>query len=99
MQFIEPGSFALIHSLKLLLMVVVGGAGFFFGPMLGAAVVILLPELLRFTEGYYLIIYSALVIVLMVFSPQGLIGLGQKIWNQFRPRHETRRDMKKGFQL
>ncbi|KRW93473.1 branched-chain amino acid ABC transporter permease [Paracoccus sp. MKU1] len=98
-QFIEPGSFALIHSLKLLLMVVVGGAGFFFGPMLGAAVVILLPELLRFTEGYYLIIYSALVIVLMVFSPQGLIGLGQKIWNQFRPRHETRRDMKKGFQL
>ncbi len=98
-QFIEPGSFALIHSLKLLLMVVVGGAGFFFGPMLGAAVVILLPELLRFTEGYYLIIYSLLVIVLMVFSPSGLIGLGQKIWQSFRPRHEERRDMKKGFQL
>src|SRR3546814_3088618 len=39
-QFIEPGSFAIIHSLKLLLMVVVGGSGFFFGPMLGAAVVI-----------------------------------------------------------
>ena len=36
-QFIEPGSFALIHSLRILLMVVVGGAGFFFGPMLGAA--------------------------------------------------------------
>lgn len=98
-QFIEPGSFALIHSLKLLLMVVVGGAGFFFGPMLGAAVVILLPELLRFTEGYYLIIYSLLVIVLMVFSPNGLIGLGQRIWLAFRPRHEERRDMKKGFQL
>src|SRR5690606_21322681 len=67
-QFIEPGSFAIIHSLKLLLMVVVGGSGFFFGPMLGAAVVILLPEILRFTEGYYLIIYALLVIVLMVYS-------------------------------
>ncbi|MCB5204407.1 branched-chain amino acid ABC transporter permease [Neorhizobium sp. T786] len=98
-QFIEPGSFALIHSLKLLLMVVVGGSGFFFGPMLGAAVVILLPEVLRFTEGYYLIIYSFLVIVLMVYSPNGLIGLGHKIIDKLRPRHEARRDMQQGAQL
>ncbi|KQQ75211.1 ABC transporter permease [Rhizobium sp. Leaf321] len=98
-QFIEPSSFGLIHSLKILLIVVVGGSGFFFGPMLGAAVVILLPELLRFTEGYYLIIYSTLVIVLMVFSPTGLIGAGQKLTEKFRPRHEARRDLKEGVQL
>lgn len=98
-QFIEPGSFALVHSLKLLLMVVVGGSGFFFGPMLGAAVVILLPEVLRFTEGYYLIIYALLVIVLMVFSPNGLIGLGQKAIDRIRPRHEARRDLQQGAQL
>ncbi|MCM2402625.1 branched-chain amino acid ABC transporter permease [Rhizobium sp. S153] len=98
-QFIEPGSFALIHSLKLLLMVVVGGSGFFFGPMLGAAVVILLPELLRFTEGYYLIIYAAMVIVLMVYSPNGLIGLGQRIAEKLKPRHEARRDLQQGVQL
>ena len=98
-QFIEPGSFALVHSLKLLLMVVVGGSGFFFGPMLGAAVVILLPEVLRFTEGYYLIIYALLVIVLMVYSPNGLIGLGQKAIDRIRPRHEARRDLQQGAQL
>lgn len=98
-QFIEPGSFGLIHSLKLLLMVVVGGSGFFFGPMLGAAVVILLPEVLRFTEGYYLIIYSFLVIVLMVYSPNGLIGLGHKIWDRFKPRTEARADLQQGVQL
>lgn len=98
-QFIEPSSFGLIHSLKLLLMVVVGGSGFFFGPMLGAAVVILLPEVLRFTEGYYLIIYSFLVIVLMVYSPSGLIGLGQKLVEKVKPRHEARRDLKQGVQL
>ncbi len=98
-QFIEPGSFALIHSLKLLLMVVVGGSGLFFGPMLGAAVVILLPELLRFTEGYYLIIYAALVIVLMVYSPNGLIGLGIKLYEKFKPKQEERRDLKQGVQL
>lgn len=98
-QFIEPGSFALIHSLKLLLMVVVGGAGFFLGPMLGAAVVIILPEFLRFTEGYYLMIYAFLVIVLMVYSPSGLIGLGEKLWNRFRTKPEVRKDMAKGAQL
>jgi len=98
-QFIEPGSFALIHSLKLLLMVVVGGAGFFFGPMLGAAIVILMPEVLRFTEGYYLIIYALLVIVLMVYSPNGLMGLGGKLIARFRPQREVRRDMVQGAQL
>jgi branched-chain amino acid transport system permease protein len=91
-QFIEPGSFGLIHSLKLLLMVVVGGAGYFFGPFLGAAIVILLPELLRVTEGYYLIIYSALVIVLMVYSPSGLIGAGDRLVARFR-RTELRKDL------
>jgi branched-chain amino acid transport system permease protein len=98
-QFIEPGSFSLIHSLKILLMVVVGGAGFYYGPMLGAAVVILLPEFLRFTEGYYLMIYAFLVIVLMVYSPAGLIGLGGKIMQRLRPQTEVRKDMKKGAQL
>lgn len=98
-QFIEPGSFALGHSLRILLMVVVGGAGFFFGPLLGAAVVIILPEVMRFTEGYYLMIYAAAVIVLMVFCPSGLIGLGRSIVDRFRPRTEARADLKQGAQL
>ncbi len=98
-QFIEPGSFAVGHSLRILLMVVVGGAGFFFGPVLGAAVVILLPEVMRFTEGYDLMIYAAAVIVLMVFCPSGLIGLARRVRDQFRPRTEVRADMKQGAQL
>lgn len=98
-QFIEPNAFALVHSLKILLMVIVGGAGFFFGPVLGAAVVILLPEFLRFTEGYYLIIYSAVVILLMIYSPSGLMGIGEKLMSQLRPKQQVRKDMAKGAQL
>lgn len=98
-QFIEPNSFALGHSLRLLLMVIVGGSGFFFGPMLGAAVVILLPEFLRFTQGYYLMIYAAFVIVLMVYSPTGLMGLGQRIIAKFKPKREDRKDMDEGTKL
>lgn len=98
-QFIEPGSFALVHSLRILLMVVVGGAGFFFSPMLGAAVVILLPEVLRFTEGYYLIIYATAVIVLMVFCPSGLIGLYGRLRDRLLPKRRERSDMATGPQL
>lgn len=98
-QFIEPGSFALVHSLRILLMVVVGGAGCFFGPILGSAVVILLPEVLRFTQGYYLLIYSGLVIVLMVFCPAGLIGLCGRVRDRLWPRRTVRGDMRQGSQL
>jgi branched-chain amino acid transport system permease protein len=98
-QFIEPGSFGLAHSLRILLMVVVGGAGFFFGPFLGAGIVILLPELLRFTEGYYLIIYSALVIVMLIFVPSGMIGIWGRIRDRFIVRPVARADLQQGAQL
>lgn len=98
-QFIEPGSFGLHHSLRILLMVVVGGSGYFFGPFVGAMVVILLPEMLRFTEGYYLIIYSALVIVMLIFVPSGLIGIGKQVRERFWPKRQVRADMIEGAQL
>ena len=99
-QYIDPNSFNLTISLKILLMVVVGGAGYFYGPLLGAAIVILLPEFLRFTEGYYLMLYAASVIVLMVFSPRGLMGLGERIHASVtRPGAEARKDIGQGAQL
>jgi branched-chain amino acid transport system permease protein len=88
-QFIDPTPFALGLSLNLLLMVVVGGSGYFFGPFLGAIVAVLLPEWLRFTEGFYLMGYALLVIILMVFCPAGLLGLVDRL---FRPTPKSAAD-------
>jgi branched-chain amino acid transport system permease protein len=74
-EFIDPAPFALGPSLIFLLMVVIGGSGSFLGPFVGAAVAVLLPEWLRFAEGYYLLIYAVMVIVLMAFCPTGIVGL------------------------
>lgn len=82
-QFIEPGSFSLNMSFNLLLMVIVGGSGRFFGPFVGALIAVLLPEWMRIAEGYYLIVYAMLVMVLMVFCPTGVLGLFEKA---FRPK-------------
>jgi branched-chain amino acid transport system permease protein len=78
-QFIEPGSFALNLSFNLLLMVIVGGSGYFFGPFVGALVAVLLPEWMRVAEGYYLIVYAALIMVMMAFCPSGLLGLVERL--------------------
>jgi branched-chain amino acid transport system permease protein len=74
-QFIEPGSFALGLSFNLLLMVIVGGSGYFSGPFVGALIAVLLPEWMRVAQGYYLIVYAVLVMVLMRFCPSGILGL------------------------
>ena len=69
-ELIDPAPFALGPSLLFLLMVVVGGSGTLLGPFVGAAVAVLLPEWLRFAQGYYLMFYAALVIVLMMLLPE-----------------------------
>lgn len=82
-EFVDPTPFTILLSLNLLMMVIVGGSGFFFGPMLGALLAVLLPEWLRITEGYYLILYALFVMVMLVWSPAGLLGLADQ-WLQRR---------------
>jgi branched-chain amino acid transport system permease protein len=74
-EYVDPSSFSLDLSLQLLMMVIVGGAGFFAGPYLGAAIAVLLPEMLRFTDAYYLLLYAGFVMILMIISPTGLLGI------------------------
>jgi branched-chain amino acid transport system permease protein len=78
-EFVDPTPFTLALSLDILMMVIVGGAGFFFGPCLGAIIAVLLPEWLRFTQGFYLILYALLVMVLLVYSPTGLLGILDRV--------------------
>ena len=46
----------------------------------------LLPEWLRIAQGYYLIIYAMLVMVLMMFCPTGIIGLGERLISHLRQK-------------
>jgi branched-chain amino acid transport system permease protein len=73
--YIDPGAYTLDRSIQFLMMVVMGGLGRFEGPFIGAVVVTVLPELLRASEGFYLIIYAAAVVLMMLFMPKGLIGV------------------------
>jgi branched-chain amino acid transport system permease protein len=85
-QYIDPVPFSLSLSLDLLMMVIVGGAGFFFGPFLGAMIAVLLPEWLRFTEGYYLMLYAIAVILLLIYSPTGILGILDRFLTERRTK-------------
>ena len=78
-QFIEPAPFTVGASIMMYLMVVVGGPGYFFGPVLGSAVGVLLPEWLRFAQGWYLFVFGAAVIVLMLWLPDGLLSIPDRL--------------------
>jgi branched-chain amino acid transport system permease protein len=88
-QFIEPGPFTVAASIMMYLMVVVGGPGYFFGPVLGAAVGVVLPEWLRDVPGvanWYLPLFGAAVVLLMVWLPDGLLSIPDRL----KARREAR---------
>jgi branched-chain amino acid transport system permease protein len=82
--YIDPGVYTLDRSIQFLMMVVMGGLGRFEGPFIGAAVVTILPEVLRSSEGLYLIIYSLAVVLMMLFMPKGLVGVSDGVLAWFR---------------
>jgi branched-chain amino acid transport system permease protein len=78
-QFIEPTPFHVGASFTMYLMVVVGGSGTFFGPVVGAVIGVLLPEWLRFAQGWYLVAFGVAVILLMLWLPEGLLGIPERL--------------------
>ncbi len=83
--FIDPESvFALSLSILICLVAVLGGVGSFWGPVLGAAVLVPLSEGTRVWLGgtgkaLDLLIYGALIMLIAVFQPAGLVGLARRL--------------------
>ena len=80
-SFIDPTSFTVMESILIISMVIIGGAGSLWGPVIGAVVMVTLPELLRFiglpssvAANIRQILYCGLLVVLMMWRPQGLLG-------------------------
>lgn len=71
---IFPDSFLFNESIRILSMVVLGGIGNVYGVMVGAAALVVIPEALRDFDQYRILIFGILLVVLMRFRPQGLIG-------------------------
>src|SRR6266851_123680 len=77
-SFLSTNDFQFIRSFEIIIMIVLGGMGSLTGSVFGAIVITIMPELLRQLPGdlsrYRLVVYSALLILIMLTRPQGLLG-------------------------
>ena len=74
MVFINPDHFNIFVSIYVVLYVVLGGVNNFLGPVIGASVMTLLPELVRGLQTYRPLIFGAVIIVLLLVRPNGLLS-------------------------
>jgi branched-chain amino acid transport system permease protein len=89
-SFVSPDSFSIFTSTDLAIMVVVGGMGSVWGSLFGAALITLLPEWIAVFENYKDIIHGLVLVLILLFLPQGLItGLYEKIRTRLLLKRQT----------
>jgi branched-chain amino acid transport system permease protein len=80
MQSIGPANFGFMKSVEVVVMLVLGGLGSLSGAVIGAIILTVLPEALRDLErqidvsGTRMALYALILILLMIFRPQGIFG-------------------------
>ena len=86
--YIDPDSvFGLLNSVEIMLRPIIGGAGTVLGPLIGSLVLTLLAEYSRLAlqsySGVYLMWYGMILVVVIIFLPNGLMGLLRALLNRY----------------
>jgi len=76
--FISPREYGFENAVNILTMAVLGGTGSLLGPALGAGILTLLPELLRFLHDYRSLVNGAVLVLVVLFLPQGIVGVSRR---------------------
>lgn len=72
-QFITPAEATFFRSVEFLTMIVLGGLASIYGAVVGAAILTLLPHLFARLHDYEMVVIGAILVLCMVFLPQGLV--------------------------
>lgn len=84
LSFIQPIMFDMMKSTELTSIVVFGGLGSMSGTLLGAVIITLVTELFRPISQYRMLIYGAILVIIMVIRPEGIMGQYEFGLNMFR---------------
>jgi branched-chain amino acid transport system permease protein len=77
--FITPSKASFLHSIELVTMVVFGGMASTLGAVVGAAVLTTLPQFLTVFKEYEMVLLGAVMMLTMIFMPQGLVPSLEKL--------------------
>ncbi|MDI9460518.1 MAG: branched-chain amino acid ABC transporter permease [Saccharofermentanales bacterium] len=96
---LEPQFFDYNQSINFMVMVVLGGIGSLTGSVISAFFLTLLPEILRGLAVYRTLIYSVVLVLLMLYRPEGLLGqkeLSQRLFARLLGRNGLRTSPQSG---
>ena len=87
---LNPQNLNFVRSIEIIVMIVIGGIGSITGAVFGATTLTILPEALRRLDqqfpGLRMVTYALLLILMMIFRPQGLFGRRELGWTWLRRR-------------
>lgn len=75
-RFVSPESFTFQESVLIVLLIVIGGIGNILGVIAGAAVLLVMPELLRGFAEWRILFLGAIMVILIIVRPQGIVPRG-----------------------
>jgi branched-chain amino acid transport system permease protein len=85
---LNPQNLNFVKSIEVIVMIVLGGLGSITGAVVGASTLTILPEALRTLDQQYpglrMVVYALLLIIMMIFRPQGLFGRREIGWAWLR---------------
>ena len=82
LNFINPPSFDLFVSIKLIIMIILGGMYSVWGAIVGAALITFLSyEWLHYFGEAEVMVYGAIVLAIVIFLPKGLVSIPEKVRN------------------
>jgi branched-chain amino acid transport system permease protein len=85
LNFVNPSTFDLFFSIKLLIMISLGGMHDIWGAIIGAFLITFLSfEWLHFFEEFEVIVYGLILLLVTIFLPDGLAGIPRMIKDKFR---------------
>ncbi len=89
--YIDPDTtFGVVNSVEIMLRPIIGGPGTVLGPLLGSVVLTPLSEITRTAfqaySGAYLMFYGAILVAVIIFLPDGLMGILKKLAGLARGR-------------
>lgn len=91
-SYISPTTFVYNTSVTILAMVVLGGLGSLAGSVIGATILTLIPEVLRFISDYRMLIFGALMVIMMIYKPEGFWGVSKRVKNIYKIKAGGDRD-------
>ena len=83
-RYIDPNSFTFEVSSLIITMAILGGLGTMRGMYFGAAVLVIFPEVFRFLTEFRFVMYGVILVLMMRYRPQGLLGWQSRLPYRFR---------------